>query len=164
MLGSPGRTSWPCLELHVPVFGECPQALERLSWPTTQRMPGLGLPSASQQVDGLGRTVRSGLKGEIAQAHFFPSGFRPSTVDSTASKLSLPRTVSCSHRSPERSAKREELRPQWGMEVPGASTSSWGCSWEGGFQPGGPGRGREEMPHTSQMEVPSSRARTQTKY
>lgn len=90
---------------------------------------------------GLGRTVRSGLKGEITQAHFFPSRFKPSTVDSTASKLSLPRMVCCSHRSPERSAKREELRPHWGMEVLGASTSSWGWSWEGRFQPGGLGQG-----------------------
>ena len=160
-LGSPGRTSRPCLELRVPVFGEWLQALECLSWPTTQRMPGLGLPS---RWVGLGRTVRSGLKGKITQAHFFfPSGFKPITVDSTASKLSLPWMACCSHRSLERSAKRGELRPQGGMEVPGASTSSWGWSWEGRFQPGGPRQGWEETPHKSQTEVPSSRARTQTK-
>lgn len=104
------------------------------------------------------------MKGKITQAPFFPSGFKPITVDSAASKLSHP--------------VGGVLQPQLPREV----SKEWGSSdlrEDGGsrgiyLQLGLVGRragssqeaqdGAERRPHKSQTEVPSSRARTQTKY
>lgn len=159
--GSPGRTNRPCLELRVPVFRECPQALECLTlanhpedaWPGTRQL-------SSRWVE-LGRTVRSGLKGKSTQAPFFPLGLSPSQLTLQHLKLSHPWVACCSHSSPEEVSKV------------GAPTSE-GDGVPGHLPPAGVGRGRagssqeaqdgaERRPHKSQTEVPSSRARAQTR-
>lgn len=80
---------------------------------------------------GLGRTVRSGLKGKITQAHFFfHLGLSPSQL-----------TLRCPN-CPFHGWHAAATGPQRGQQIGGSSDLRVGWRYQGHLPPAGVGRGR----------------------